>query len=90
MATAQVPTVHDVRTVAEFRKTHNETVRAELYRYGAQPCAQVRTFAMTNDGPKPTTRGLALSVAKLPELRAAVEALEAEARASGMLDETRA
>jgi hypothetical protein len=80
--------IGDVQTVAEFPRTFREVVRAELFRAGDSHGAQVRVFAWTPGGMRPTTRGVAVAVEKLPALRAAVTALEDAARAAGLLGAT--
>jgi hypothetical protein len=86
MPTTYGTPIGDVTTVAEFPRTFREVVRAELFRVGTQPGAQLRIFAWTPGGMRPTRRGVAVAIDKLPALRAAVTALEDAARAAGLLD----
>ena len=65
--------------VHSFPKNGQQEVRASLDEFRGQPRLSLWVFATSADGPKATKQGLSLSRDKLPELKAAVDALyEAE------------
>ncbi len=80
--------MEDNTTAAEpavyaFAKNSREEVRATLGVYRGHRLADVRVYAAgEDDQPRPTRKGLALSVAQLPELQRAVEALIRAERAA--------
>jgi hypothetical protein len=62
--------------VAQFWKgrQRNNHVRVTLKRFEGRPIIDVRQFFVTTSGhSQPTTRGIAMSVARLPELLKAIE-----------------
>ena len=72
-------------TIARFTKNKREAVVVALSEYKGVRLIDLRVFAATDEGDKPTPKGLALDVRRLPDLREAITRAEAEARALGML-----
>lgn len=75
------PLAEDI-VVAQFWKGRRRCnhVRVTLKRFEGRPIVDVRQFFVTADGKsQPTTRGVALDVRRLPELRKALEKAEAKA-----------
>lgn len=61
-------------------RRRNNHVRVTLKRFEGRPIVDVRQFFVTVDGrSQPTTRGVAIDVRRLPELRKALEKAEAKA-----------
>lgn len=63
------------RVVYAWAKNRREEVRATLSTYQGYRLADLRVWAVTDDGDVPTRKGLSIRVEDLPELAAAVEAL---------------
>ena len=77
-------------TVAKLWKnrSRNESVHVTLSQYEGRSLINVRTYATGADGiDRPTVRGVALAVRKLPELAKALALAETKARALGLLDD---
>jgi len=75
--------------IASFAKNRNETCTVRLDTYRGVHCMDVRLFA-DFDGTgesRPTKKGLALRVDLIPQLIAALQDAEAEARRRGMFKE---
>ncbi|MET3299690.1 transcriptional coactivator p15/PC4 family protein [Bradyrhizobium diazoefficiens] len=75
------PLAEDI-VVAQFWKgrQRNNHIRVTLKRFEGRPIVDVRQFFVTAEGKsQPTTRGVALDVRRLPELRKALEKAEAKA-----------
>ena len=69
----------------QFRKNATEVVQARLSVFHGHQLADVRVYFETDDGTlRPTKKGLAIGLDLLPELRAAVEALERAVAARGL------
>jgi hypothetical protein len=69
----------------EFRKNAIEVVRANLSTFRGHELADLRVYYEADDGSlRPTKKGLCVGIDLLPELRAAVEALEVAARKRGL------
>lgn len=68
----------------EFRKNAIEVVRATISTFHGHQLADIRVYFQAEDGTWPTKKGLAIGLDLLPELRAAVEALERAASAKGL------
>jgi hypothetical protein len=75
-------------SIAKFWKSRNhaEHVRVELSEYEGHPLINVRIWQTGSDGiDRPTVRGIAMAVRKLPELASALAKAETKARALGLL-----
>src|SRR3954451_127859 len=76
-------------TVAKFWKNRrrNESVRVSLSEYEGHPLINVRIYTTGADGiDRPTTKGVAMGIAKLPELAAGLAKALERAKALGLLD----
>ncbi len=73
------------RTIARFVKNRREAVVVALSEYKGVRLIDLRVFAATDEGDKPTPKGLALDVRRLPDLREAITRAEAEAKALGLI-----
>ncbi|MGZ3349134.1 MAG: transcriptional coactivator p15/PC4 family protein [Xanthobacteraceae bacterium] len=74
--------------IAKFWKSRNraEHVRVDLSEYKGHPLISVRVWQTGTDGiDRPTTRGIAISVRKLPELASALAKAETTAIELGLL-----
>jgi hypothetical protein len=68
-------------------RNHTEHVRVDLSEYEGHPLINVRIWKTGSDGiDRPTIKGVALSVRKLPELASALAKAETKARELGLLD----
>lgn len=78
-----------MKVFAELPKGRGLVVRVSRDRYQQHELVDIRTFYETRPGDpdtrRPTPKGVSLSVRRLPELIAALQAAEAEARAAGLL-----
>ena len=72
-------------TIARFTKNKRESVVVALSEYRGVNLIDLRVFAATDEGDKPTQKGVALDVKRLPNLRDAIERAEAEAKRLGLL-----
>jgi hypothetical protein len=82
------PTVDEPIVVAKFYKTRwrNESVRVSLSLYEGHTLIDVRVFRTGVDGiDRPSSKGLALGIRKLPELVAAVTNALKKARELGLI-----
>lgn len=71
--------------IYEFRKNATEVVRATLSFFRGHQLVDIRAYYEAEDGSfRPTKKGLAIGLDLLPELRAAVEALERAVAARGL------
>ena len=80
--TARPPTLDEPIEVAKFFKTRwrNESVHVRLSEYEGNCLIDIRVWRTGTDGiDRPSTKGLALSVRKLPELARALVLAEAKA-----------
>ncbi len=87
--TARV-TLSEPVEIAKFWKSRNRTehVRVDLAEYQGHPLINVRVWQTGSDGSdRPTTKGIAMAVRKLPELASALAKAEIRARALGLLDD---
>jgi Transcriptional Coactivator p15 (PC4) len=76
--------------IAKFWKSrnHSEHVRVELSEYEGHPLINVRIWQTGSDGiDRPTTKGIAMAVRKLPELASALARAETKARELGLIDD---
>jgi hypothetical protein len=84
------PTLPGPIQIAKFWKSRNHTehVRVELTEYEGHPLINVRIWQTGSDGiDRPTVKGIAMAVRKLPELARALVKAETQARGLGLIDE---
>jgi Transcriptional Coactivator p15 (PC4) len=82
------PTLPEPISIARFWKSrdHAEHVRVDLSEYKGHPLINVRIWQTGTDGiDRPTTKGIAMSVRKLPELASALAKAETTAIELGLL-----
>ena len=75
-------------TIAKFWKSRNrnEHVRVDLSEYEGRTLINIRVWQTGSDGvDRPTVKGIAMAVSKLPELASALAKAEAKARELGLL-----
>ena len=72
-------------TIARFTKNKREAVVVTLSEYKGVNLVDLRVFAATDEGDKPTQKGVALDVKRLPDHRDAIERAEEEARRLGLI-----
>lgn len=69
-------------------RQRNESVHVDLSSYEGHPLVNVRVYATGSDGiDRPTTKGIALGIRKLPELAAGITKALAKARELGLIRE---
>jgi hypothetical protein len=69
-------------------RNRSQHVRVELSEHEGRPLIHVRIWQTGADGiDRPTTRGIAMAVRKLPELSSALTKAETKARELGLLDD---
>lgn len=75
------------KTVATIPKNSLEEIRIGLDEWKGRDLVNIRVWAEPYEGGerRPTKKGLAVSIAKLPALVAALQATEAAARGAGPL-----
>jgi Transcriptional Coactivator p15 (PC4) len=76
--------------ISKFWKNRrrNESVRVSLSEYEGHCLINVRIYCTGSDGiDRPSTKGLAMSVRKLPELARALVKAEAEAVKRGLIED---
>ena len=80
------------KLIETIRKNAREEIRIALTLYQGHDLCDVRVFAEPYAGDEwvATKKGISLSVAKLPELIAALQQAVAEARSAGLLKEDEA
>ncbi|MEH2521562.1 hypothetical protein V1279_007135 [Bradyrhizobium sp. AZCC 1610] len=84
------PTLAEPITVAKFWKNRRraESVHVTLSEYEGHALINVRVYATGADGiDRPTTKGIAMGIGKLPDLARAIVNAEARAIALGLIDE---
>ena len=84
------PTPPEPMVISKFWKNRrrNESVRVSLSEYEGRSIIDVRVFATGTDGiDRPTPKGVAMGVRRLPELSRALVKAEAKAREMGLIDE---
>jgi hypothetical protein len=87
------PPVAEPVEIAKFWKNRgrHESVRVTLSQYEGRPLINVRVYSTGTDGiDRPTPKGIAMEIRKLPELAKALALAETKARALGLLDDERA
>jgi hypothetical protein len=85
---ARRPTIDEPIIISRFWKNRrrNESVRVELSEYEGHALINVRIWATGTDGiDRPTPKGVAMGIRKLPELARALVKSEAKARELGLL-----
>lgn len=82
------PTLAEPHVVAQIAKnSRGESVRVTLLSFESVDCVDVGIFFTSADGSlQATKKGIALSIARLPELASAVAKAERRARELGLLD----
>jgi len=77
----------DATIIATIRKNASESVVVSLAEFKGYHLVDARVHSVFNPGddPKPTKKGVALRVEKLPELIEALKDAEAEARRRGLI-----
>jgi len=86
--TAQRPTLDEPVVISKFWKSRNHTehVRVELSEYQGRPLINVRLWQTGSDGiDRPTVKGIAMAIRKLPELARALASAELKARELGLI-----
>jgi hypothetical protein len=84
------PTLPEAVIISRFWKNRrrNESVRVSLSEYEGHSIIDVRIFATGKDGiDRPTPRGVAMGIRRLPELSRALVKAEAKARELGLIQE---
>ena len=79
----------DPITIAKFWKNRrrSESVHVTLSEYEGHSLINVRVYATGTDGiDRPTTKGVAMGIGKLPALAKALVTAEAKARELGLLE----
>jgi hypothetical protein len=82
------PTLPEPIEIAKFWKSRNhaEHIRVDLSEYEGRAIINVRIWQTGSDGvDRPSTRGIAMSVRKLPELASALAKAETTAIELGLL-----
>lgn len=88
MSDSQAPPLAEPVMVAQFFKgrARRDIVRVTLGIYKNIPIVDVRQFSTGTDGiVRPTKRGVAMAIRRLPELANAIEKAVREARSRGLL-----
>ncbi len=77
------------KTIAIIEKNRREEIRVSLTAYHNRDLVDIRVFSetYTSDERIATRKGVCLNVTKLPDLIAALQQTEAEAKAAGLLKE---
>jgi Transcriptional Coactivator p15 (PC4) len=84
------PTLPEPVEVAKFwrNRWRRDAIVVSLSTYEGHNLISVRTHTTSQDGKMlPTTKGVALAIARLPELAAAVQKALAKARELGLIDD---
>lgn len=83
------PPIADPVEIAKFWKNRrrNESVHVTLSQYEGRSLINIRVYATGSDGiDRPTTKGIAMAVDKLPTLAQALLKAETKARALGLIN----
>jgi hypothetical protein len=89
MTAPSPPTLAEPVVISKFWKNRRrvESVHVTLSEYEGHPLINVRIYATGTDGiDRPTTKGVAMGIRKLPELAQALAKAETRARELGLLD----
>jgi transcriptional coactivator p15 (PC4) len=84
------PTLPEPVEIAKFWKNRRrvESLHVSLSEYEGHALINVRIYATGSDGiDRPTTKGVAMGIRKLPELARALVKAEAKAHELGLLDD---
>jgi hypothetical protein len=84
------PTLAEPVEIAKFWKNRrrNESVRVSLSEYEGHVLINVRVYCTGTDGiDRPTPKGVAMGIRKLPELARALAKAEGQAKALGLIDD---
>ena len=84
------PTLPEPVIISKFWKNRrrNESVHVTLSEYEGHSLINVRVYATGTDGvDRPTPKGIAIGIGKLPELARALSTAETKARELGLIDE---
>jgi hypothetical protein len=87
---ARPPTLPEPVEIAKFWKNRrrSESVHVSLSEYEGHCLINVRVYLTGIDGiDRPTPKGVAMGIRKLPELAQALVKAEAQARSLGLLDD---
>lgn len=87
------PTLPEPVEIAKFWKNRRrvESLHVSLGEYEGHALINVRIYATGTDGiDRPTTKGVAMSIRKLPELARALARAETTAREMGLIDDATA
>ncbi len=87
---AKPPPLAESISIAKIWKSRNHTehVRVDLSEHMGHPLINVRIWQTGSDGiDRPTVKGIAMVVRKLPELARALIKAEAKAQELGLLDD---
>lgn len=74
------------KTVGTIQRNIREELRFELTAFKGRDQVAVRMFVDDGSGMVPTRNGLTVGIGWLPDIIANLKAVEAEAKAAGMLD----
>jgi hypothetical protein len=88
--TARHPALAEPVIISKFWKNrrHNESVHVSLSEYEGHCLINVRVYCTGQDGiDRPTPKGVAMGIRKLPELARTLVQAEAKARELGLLDD---
>ena len=88
-APAKASPLSEPVTIAKFWKNRrrSKSVHVTLSEYEGRPLISVRVYCTGTDGiDRPTTKGVAMGISKLPELAAGLAKALEKARTLGLLD----
>ena len=75
------------KTVAVFQKNKFQEVRIGIREFKGNDLVDIRTWTMTQGSEEmvPTAKGVSINISLLPELRKALDVVEKELKANGMV-----
>lgn len=75
------------KTVAVFQKNKFQEVRVGIREFKGNDLVDIRTWTMTqgSEDMVPTAKGVSINIILLPELRKALDIVEKELKANGMV-----
>jgi len=75
------------KTVAVFQKNKFQEVRVGIREFKGNDLVDIRTWTMTQGSEEmvPTAKGVSINISLLPELRKALDVVEKELKANGMV-----
>ena len=76
------------KIVGQFEKNSREEIRVQLREFKGHQLLDIRTFYFTAEGgePKPSPKGISLSLKLLPQLKEAILEAERVLKDAGLLD----